>query len=95
VLIAAVNDPTLGSPGLAGFLATFGLALATWLLMRSMVGRLRRVRYGPDPSKPDGADQTGDGAPGAGADGGGATGEAETGRTAAENSSAKDVRPGG
>jgi hypothetical protein len=51
---AAVNDPTLGSPGLAGFLATFALAVATWLLMRSMVGRLRKVRYGPGPVPPGG-----------------------------------------
>jgi hypothetical protein len=52
VLTLAVNDPTLGSPGLAGFLVTFALAIATWLLIRSMVGRLRKVRYGPDPSGP-------------------------------------------
>jgi hypothetical protein len=52
VLTVAVNDPTLGSPGLAGFLVTFALAIATWLLIRSMVGRLRKVRYGPDPATP-------------------------------------------
>lgn len=52
MLTVAVNDPTLGSPGLAGFLVTFALAIATWLLIRSMVGRLRKVRYGPDPSDP-------------------------------------------
>lgn len=55
----AVNDPTLGSPGLAGFLATFALALATLLLVRSMVGRLRKVRYGPGPTPPGGGDQPG------------------------------------
>jgi len=42
------------SPGIAGFLVTFGLALATWLLIRSMVGRIRRLRYTPDPAaRPD------------------------------------------
>jgi hypothetical protein len=60
VLAAAVNDPTLGSPGLAGFVVTFLLAIATWLLIRSMVGRLRKVRYGPDPSRQDSEEQAGD-----------------------------------
>jgi hypothetical protein len=42
------------SPGIAGFLVTFALALATWLLIRSMVGRIRRLRYTPDPAaRPD------------------------------------------
>ncbi len=38
------------SPGLLGFLTVFGLALATVLLVRSMVKHLRKVRYslGPD-----------------------------------------------
>ena len=39
------------SPGLIGFLVTFGLVLATILLMRSMVGHLRKVRYSPDPAE--------------------------------------------
>lgn len=33
------------SPGIAGFLAFFFLAIALWLLMRSMNTRLRNVRY--------------------------------------------------
>jgi hypothetical protein len=37
------------SPGLAGFLVTFGLAVATLFLVRSMVRHLRKVRYGPEP----------------------------------------------
>jgi hypothetical protein len=48
------------SPGIAGFLVTFALALATWLLIRSMVGRIRRLRYTPDPAArpdPEPADQ--------------------------------------
>ena len=46
------------SPGLLGFLVTFGLVLATVLLMRSMVGHLRKVRYSPPPDgEPPGSDQ--------------------------------------
>lgn len=33
------------SPGIGGFLAFFLLAVALWLLMRSMSGRLRKVRF--------------------------------------------------
>lgn len=33
------------SPGIAGFLAFFFLAIALWLLMRNMNTRLRNVRY--------------------------------------------------
>jgi hypothetical protein len=36
-------------PGTAGFIAIFLLAVATVLLIRSMVGHLRKVRYGPGP----------------------------------------------
>jgi hypothetical protein len=45
-------DSTVG-PGVGGFLVIFALAVATVLLIRSMVGHLRKVRYGPGP--PDGA----------------------------------------
>ena len=37
------------SPGLLGFLTVFFLALATVVLVRSMVKHLRKVRYGPGP----------------------------------------------
>ena len=40
------------SPGIAGFLVVFVLALATVVLIRSMVGHLRKVRYSPDPAAP-------------------------------------------
>jgi len=40
---------TIG-PGFAGFVAIFAVAIATVLLLRSMVGHLRKVRYSPDPS---------------------------------------------
>ncbi len=46
-LSAATSDKV--SPGFAGFLAVFVLAVATVLLIRSMVGHLRKVRYSPGP----------------------------------------------
>lgn len=42
-------DDVVG-PGVGGFIAIFLLALATVLLIRSMVGHLRKVRYGPGPA---------------------------------------------
>jgi hypothetical protein len=41
----AALDPAKVTPGVAGFLTVFVLALATWLLIRSMTGHLRKVRY--------------------------------------------------
>ena len=32
-------------PGIGAFLAFFGLAVALWLLMRNMNGRMRRMAY--------------------------------------------------
>ena len=49
VAVGAAPAPDLVSPGIAGFIVVFGLALATVLLLRSMVGHLRKVRYGPGP----------------------------------------------
>ena len=49
VAAASPPAPDLVSPGIAGFIVVFGLALATVLLLRSMVGHLRKVRYGPGP----------------------------------------------
>lgn len=37
------------SPGVLGAMVTLALALATLLLIRSMVGHLRKVRYSPGP----------------------------------------------
>jgi hypothetical protein len=45
VQAVAALDPNSVSPGVAGFLTVFFLALATWLLIRSMIGHLRKVRY--------------------------------------------------
>jgi flagellar biosynthesis/type III secretory pathway M-ring protein FliF/YscJ len=41
-------DPDSVTPGVAGFLVVFVLALVTWLLMRNLTGRLRRLRYRED-----------------------------------------------
>ena len=38
-------DPDSVTPGLAGFLVVFVLAIVTWLLLRNMTGRLRRMRF--------------------------------------------------
>ncbi|MEJ2577760.1 MAG: hypothetical protein P8Z68_01535 [Kineosporiaceae bacterium] len=43
-----VPDAAAIGPGTVGFLVTFALVVVTVLLVRSMVGHLRRVRYGPD-----------------------------------------------
>ena len=43
-------DPDLVTPGVAGFLVVFLLALATIVLLRSMTKHLRKVRYSPDPA---------------------------------------------
>jgi len=50
-LLRAAPSPESVGPGFAGFLAIFGVALATVLLLRSMVGHLRKVRYSPDPAQ--------------------------------------------
>ena len=64
--------PDLVSPGIAGFIVVFLLALATVLLLRSMVGHLRKVRYGPGPAtegepqpqpRPPASESDGDGRP--------------------------------
>lgn len=38
-------DPNSVTPGVLGFLVVFLLALATWLLMRNLTARLRRLRF--------------------------------------------------
>ncbi len=44
-LPAKAPDPDSVTPGVLGFLVVFVLAIVTWLLMRNMTGRLRRMRY--------------------------------------------------
>jgi hypothetical protein len=51
-LSAAVPPPEKVTPGVLGFTVMFFLALATFVLIRSMVRHLRKVRYGP--GGPDG-----------------------------------------
>jgi hypothetical protein len=38
-------DPDTVTPGLLGFLVVFLLAIVTWLLLRNMTARLRRLRF--------------------------------------------------
>ncbi len=38
-------DPNLVTPGVVGFLLTFGLAVAVVLLVIDMTRRIRRIRY--------------------------------------------------
>ncbi|GAB3594819.1 hypothetical protein GCM10027446_19200 [Angustibacter peucedani] len=38
-------DPSSVTPGVLGFLVVFLLAIATWLLLRNMTGRLRRMKF--------------------------------------------------
>jgi hypothetical protein len=54
-LLAARTPPPddIVGPGVGGFLVIFALAIATLLLIRSMVGHLRKVRYGPGPPDDD------------------------------------------
>jgi hypothetical protein len=40
-----IIDDTWYSPGVVGFLATFGLAAASLLIVWDLVRRIRRVRY--------------------------------------------------
>jgi hypothetical protein len=49
-LLQAAPSPETVGPGFGGFLAIFGVAVATVFLLRSMVGHLRKVRYSPDPA---------------------------------------------
>ena len=46
----SIPKPDTVSPGFAGFVTVFLLAVATILLIRSMVKHLRKVRYSPDPN---------------------------------------------
>jgi len=45
-LIPAIEvNPVMVTPGVNGFVATFGVAIASMLLILDMVRRVRRVRY--------------------------------------------------
>jgi hypothetical protein len=68
-LPAATPSLETVGPGFAGFLAIFAIAVATVLLLRSMVGHLRKVRYSPDPAaqEPHDPAKAGEDTPGHGA----------------------------
>jgi hypothetical protein len=86
-LVAAQTPPPddVVGPGVGGFLVIFALAIATLLLIRSMVGHLRKVRYGPGPDAGEPEPEAREPEPGAGeperpgsapgSDGAGRTGE--------------------
>lgn len=52
--VKTIPDPDTVSPGFAGFLVIFVLAVATVFLIRSMVKHLRNVNYAPgeEPTNP-------------------------------------------
>jgi hypothetical protein len=54
VIVAKELDPSQVSPGVPGFVVTFALALACWLLFRSLTAHLRRVNRSPEPAEPGG-----------------------------------------
>jgi hypothetical protein len=54
-------DPERVTPGLLGFLVVFALAIATWLLLRSMNRRLGRVDFEESPENDDAEDRRDDG----------------------------------
>jgi hypothetical protein len=79
LLAAVVDDPSKVSPGIVGFLVTFALALATWFLLRNMVGRLRRLRSRPDPATEDDATRSSGPSSSAGTESTGKTAATSTG----------------
>jgi hypothetical protein len=66
--IVVLTQPSLPeadkvTPGVTGFLVMFALAAVTLVLIRSMVGHLRKVRYSPEPPDPDAASMRTDAEP--------------------------------
>jgi hypothetical protein len=49
-LFAVTDDRAVG-PGFLGFAVLFLMAVAVYLLMRDMTRRVRRLRYGTDPTR--------------------------------------------
>ena len=61
MILGAAVDPDRVTPGLLGFLVVLGLALATWVLLRSMSRQLGRVDFEETPENDRaGEDRTGD-----------------------------------
>jgi len=90
VAAASPPAPDLVSPGIAGFIVVFGLALATVLLLRSMVGHMRKVRYGPGPP----SDAESGAESGAGSDAGPQPGPPASGAAGDEHPARDDVDDG-
>jgi hypothetical protein len=59
-----IIDDTWYSPGVVGFLATFGLAAVSLLIVWDLVRRIRRVRYRAEISELLDQEQASDGASG-------------------------------
>ena len=57
--VITVPDPDTVSPGFLGFAVMFLLAVATIVLIRSMVVHLRKVRYLPEPEEQQGRRNSG------------------------------------
>lgn len=60
-------DPSSVTPGFLGFVVIFVLAIATWLLLRNLTARLRRMRFREETRLADErahSTQPDDGAPG-------------------------------
>lgn len=58
-LLAAAENPDLVTPGVWGFVITFGVAVVVVLLIMDMVRRIRRVRYRDDIARKLDAEQRG------------------------------------
>jgi hypothetical protein len=60
--VHAVNTPPADkvTPGFVGFIVIFAMALVLLVLIRSMVGHLRKVRYSPEPGAPTDNEPGGD-----------------------------------
>ena len=56
-------DPDSVTPGVLGFLVVFVLAVVTWLLMRNLTARLRRMRFREEKRLADEAQRPPDDAP--------------------------------
>jgi hypothetical protein len=54
--VKTIPDPATVSPGFAGFLVVFCLAVATVFLIRSMVKHLRKVNFVPRSDATDATD---------------------------------------
>jgi hypothetical protein len=94
-VLAAGQDPRYASPGVLAFLVIFCLAIATWLLIRSMVGHLRKVRYSAEAAEREAAARDSAGPDGVGPDGVGPDGVSPDGVVPAASGGAAKAANGG